>query len=146
MDGLSKRIPTVLAAVALAVTLMVGGRADAQSVVPLAAGNFTGPAGVAVDSTGDVFVVDKSTSTVKEILAPDYTTVNTLAAGTANLNGPKGVAVDGSGNIFIADTGNNQVKEILAPGYTTVNILASSFGAFNQPTGIAVDQDRKSVV
>ena len=139
MDGLSKRIPTLLAAVALAALLLVGGRADAQSVVPLAAGNFTAPAGIAVDGTGDVFVVDTSTSTVKEILAPGYTTVNTLATATAHLNAPKGVAVDVNGNVFIADTGNNQVKEILAPGYTTVNILASSFGAFNRPTGIAVD-------
>ena len=102
---------------------------------------FSGPAGVAVDSTGNLFVADFGHSAVKEILAAGgYTTVNTLAVANGNFNDPTGVAVDSTGNLFVADQGNNAVKEILAAGgYTTVNTLAVANGNFSSATGVAVD-------
>ncbi|MGA3137124.1 MAG: hypothetical protein ABSC88_14140, partial [Terracidiphilus sp.] len=96
---------------------------------------FNLPAGVAVDSSGNVYVADTNDNAVKEILAAGgYTTINTLAS---SFNKPSGVAVDGSGNVYVADTNDNAVKEILAAGgYTTVNTLGSGF---NLPAGVAVD-------
>jgi DNA-binding beta-propeller fold protein YncE len=84
--------------------------ADAQTIRTLGSG-FNYPAGVAVDSSGNVFVADTSNNAVKEILAPAYTTVNTRGSG---FSGPFGVGVDGSGNVFVADALNNAVKEILS--------------------------------
>jgi sugar lactone lactonase YvrE len=97
---------------------------------------FRSPTGVAVDSSGNVFVADNSNNAVKEILAAGgYTTVNTLGSGFSY---PISVAVDGSGNVFVGDAGNNAVKEILAAGgYTTVNTLGSGF---SNPSGVAVDR------
>ena len=97
---------------------------------------FSQPIGVAVDGSGNVFVVDQGTSAVYEILAAGgYTTVNTLASG--QIGSPNSVAVDGSGNVFVADLGDSTVKEILAAGgYTTVQTLGSGF---TNPAGVAVD-------
>jgi hypothetical protein len=100
-------------------------------------GTFSGPAGVAVDGNGNVFVADHVSNAVYEILAAGgYTTTNTLG-GSSTFNQPYGVAVDGAGNVFVADTSNNRVVEILAAsGYTMVNTLASGF---DNPYGVAVD-------
>jgi streptogramin lyase len=85
-----------------------------STVNPLASGNFSGPFGIAVDGSGNVFVADTWNSAVKEILAAGgYTTVKTLGSG---LYRPYAVTVDGSGNVFVADTWNNAVKEMLASG------------------------------
>jgi DNA-binding beta-propeller fold protein YncE len=87
--------------------------AQAQRVVGLGSG-FSFPSGVAVGSSGNVFVADSINNTVQVILAAGgYVTVDTLGSG---FSGPKGVAVDASGNVFVADTGNNAVEEILAAG------------------------------
>ncbi len=58
---------------------------------------------VAVDASGDVFVVNGST--VEEIVATNGqvssgSTVNTVGTG---FNGPRGVAVDARGDVFVAD-------------------------------------------
>jgi sugar lactone lactonase YvrE len=107
---------------------------EAQTIVTLDSG-FSAPGGVAVDSSGNVFVADTGNSAVKEILAAGgLTTVNTLGTGF----GPPGaVAIDAQGNIFAVDTPSHRVYEIPATGGGAgVKILSS---AFIQPTGIAVD-------
>jgi hypothetical protein len=98
-------------------------------------GGLTGPAGVAVDAKGDLFVVDNGGSAVKEFVAPGYTTPGvTLGSG---FKIPFGVALDGSGNVFVADSGNKAVKEILAAGgYLTVKTVGTGF---SNPEGVAVD-------
>jgi len=103
------------------------------SVSPIGSG-FVGPASVAVDANGNVFVADFGNDAVKKILGPGYTTTIELGSG---FWGPNGLALDAGANVFVADTGNNAVKEILAAGgYTTVTTLASGF---NQPYGVTVD-------
>jgi streptogramin lyase len=96
---------------------------------------FSGPGGVAVDGSGNVFVGDSNSNSVKKILAAGgWTTVNTLGSG---FNFPNGVALDGGGNVYVADTFNDAVKEIVAAGgYTTVIALGSGF---SNPYGVAVD-------
>ncbi len=103
---------------------------------------LSAPNGVAIDSSGNLFVADTGNNQVKEILAAGgYTTVNVLGGGYTFAN-PKGVAVDKSGNVFVADslsngTSNGGVEEILAAGgYSTVNILITGLAS---PYGVAVD-------
>jgi hypothetical protein len=120
-----------------AAILLIGGAAislpaHAQATISIGSG-FGAPFGVAVDASGNVFVADLISRTVKEILAPAYTTTITLGGVFA---APYAIAVDGSGNVFVADNVNNTVVEILAPAYTVVNTLGSGF---NGPTGVAVD-------
>jgi sugar lactone lactonase YvrE len=104
---------------------------------------FDGPAGVAVDGHGNVFVADTTNSAVKEILAVDGSipaspTINTLGSGFYY---PYGVAVDASGNVYVADTFHSAIKEMLAvngsiPASPTINTLGSGF---SYPDGVAVD-------
>jgi streptogramin lyase len=104
---------------------------EASTTVPILTGIIQFYS-VVLDASGNAFVTD-SNDNVKEILAPDYTTVKTLGSG---FNSPNGVAVDASGNVFVADSGNNAVKVILPPAYTTVNTIGSGF---SYPFSVALD-------
>ena len=103
--------------------------------------NGNGGSHVAVDGSGNLFVVYTGQNAVKEILAAgDYTTTVTPALGGSYVfKSPEGVAVDGSGNLFVADTGNSAVVEFTkASGYTSVTVLGNGFN-FSHPEGVAVD-------
>ncbi len=94
------------------------------------------PYGVAVDSSGDVFVADTYKGAVYKIVAANglvnaSSTVNTLASGFSAL---RSVAVDGSGNVFVADAGG-AVYEIAAGTNSAVPVGSG----FEGPTGVAVD-------
>ena len=97
--------------------------------------NFGGPAGVAIDGSGNIFFTDISYGTVKELpAAGGHTTVTTLATGFSQ---PRSLAIDASGNLFVADTGHGAIVELLAAGnYQTTKTLAASFG---MPTDVALD-------
>ncbi len=86
---------------------------------------LSNPGGVAVNSSGDLFIADTDDNEVREVF-PDgiIATIagNGIAGDTGNggsavdaeLDHPEGVAVDSSGDVFIADTGNNEVREVTA--------------------------------
>ncbi|MBS4098590.1 MAG: NHL repeat-containing protein [Sulfuricella sp.] len=90
---------------------------------------FFFPAGVAIDTKGNVFVTDYNG--IRKFDA-EGNNVTPLGSG---LNNPWGVAVDGSGNVFVADASNDAVKKFSSDG-KTVTPLGSGF---NYPTGVAVD-------
>ncbi len=124
---------------------------------------FSSPTGVTTDGTGNVYVADAFTNTIRMVTSTG--TVSTIAGsasvrggsadgtGTAaQFNYPTGIAVDGSGNLFVADTYNDTVRKI-APGrvVTTIAGVAGLAGSndnapsvpalFNQPMGITVDSN-----
>ena len=82
------------------------------------------PAGVAVDSAGDLFIADTSNNVIREVNPPRGVITTVAGNGTvgysgdngpataAELNEPTGVAVDSAGDLFIADTGNNVIREV----------------------------------
>lgn len=83
-------------------------------------------AGLATDSSGNVFIADTANNAIRKVSAA--TGIMTTVAGNgligysgdggpataAQLFYPRDVAVDGSGNIFIMDTGNCVVRKITA--------------------------------
>ena len=84
-------------------------------------GLFSSPQGVAVDSSGNVYVADTANSRIQQITSAGV--VSTLAgSGTpgykdatgtaAQFHHPIGVAVDSSGNLYVADTGNHTIRKI----------------------------------
>lgn len=94
------------------------------------AAEFAYPAGVAVDTSGNVYVVDSYNSRVRKIsTAGVVTTVvgngrrgysgNGVAATSAELNFPQGIAVDSAGNLYIADTNNSCIRKVTTGGIIT---------------------------
>lgn len=130
-----------------------GSGAEASAV----AAHFNRPVGVAVDTSGNLYIADSANYTIRKI-APDGT-VSTLAgspgmSGSADGNGTAArfsalhdVAVDGSGNIYAVD--NSAIRKITPSGAVTTlagvsgaNGYAEGVGAaarFNQPWGISAD-------
>ena len=102
---------------------------------------LNGPAGLAVDSSGQVFVADFGNKRVRKIASSLITTVagtsdgNGGPAAAAFLNQPVGIAVDNAGNIAIADVGDSLVRRFTVGG--AINRLGLLFG---HPVGIAADQ------
>jgi DNA-binding beta-propeller fold protein YncE len=120
---------------------------------------FNLPQGVAIDSTGNIYVADYKNSTIRKVTSAAVVTTIAGTAGVAGaadgaaavttLNSPLGVAVDGSGNVYVADTGNHTIRKVTSSG--TVSTLAGIAGTsgkvngagtvatFNGPSGVAVD-------
>jgi hypothetical protein len=113
----------------------------------LAATGLTHPNSAAVDSSGNVYVVDTGTSpaTVTEYTSSG-TKVATLASGTSTFT-PYAVAVDSNKNVYVTDQTHNEVFKIVSG---TPTVLAGSGSAadtdgtataasFNAPGAITVD-------
>jgi uncharacterized protein (TIGR03437 family) len=92
------------------------------------------PSGIAVDSSGNLFIADTGNNRIREVSASG--TITTIAgigiagysgdgsAGTtAALSGPTGIALGKAGVIYFSDSGNNAVRS-LTPGTTSV-VIAS---------------------
>jgi len=123
--------------------------------------HFWLPNSVAVDQTGNVYVADTASHTIRKISPVGL--VTTLAGlsgshgttdgvgGQARFSAPFGVAVDAAGTVFVADTANNTIRHITAAGVvTTLAGVAGQAGSadgsgdqarFRNPWSLAVDNE-----
>ncbi len=110
------------------------------------------PSSVAVDGTGNLFVVDQFHSAVRRIDAA--TGVITTVAGSdkpgfsgdggpatkATLDCPSGIAVDGVGNLYIADTNNQRIRKVTAATGIITTIAGNGEGVERHPARILTGQ------
>jgi sugar lactone lactonase YvrE len=113
------------------------GYADGSAAVA----RLQAPSGVAVDASGNVYVADRESHTIRRI-APDgeVTTFAGLSGASGSADGrggaarfyyPTGLATDVSGNLIVGD---NRIRRISPQGVvTTVAVIASN--------AVAVDND-----
>jgi hypothetical protein len=102
--------------------------------------SFTSPQGVAVDSSGNVFVADQVSDFGGEVkkVPPNCFSVTCITTIGGGFTLPSGPAADGSGNVFVADTLQNVVDRI-PNGCLTASCVVPIGGGFNAPEGVAVD-------
>lgn len=113
------------------------------------AARFNNPAGIAVDSSGTIYVSDSNNHTIRKIIGG--WTVSTLAgspgsAGSADGVGivarfskPYGITVDPQGNIYVADSGNHTIRMITPGGIVTTPVGTAGVGGVtlkNMPASI----------
>lgn len=114
------------------------------------------PAGIAIDSNGNVYVADTGNHTIRKEIWSVVTTVAGSAPQPGHngsgiygfLNSPTQSTLDASGNLYVADTGNQVIIKCTGTGNSLVagqmlktgtTDAAGSSAAFNYPQGIAID-------
>src|SRR5208282_5831460 len=110
------------------------------------------PEGLAVDSSGSVYIVDYGNSKIRKIDTSG--TINTIAgtgtsgfsgdggpATAAFLNQPTGVAVDSAGSVYIEDNQNSRVRKVDSSGIITTIVWTGMSGVSPLffPEDVAVD-------
>ena len=119
------------------VVTTLAGRAGAPGSAdgPGSLARFNYPSGVAVDGSGNVFVVDGGNYTIRKVTAAGVvTTLAGLAGQLGSADGTgsaarfsftwlfhelAGVAVDGSGNLYVGDAYNRTIRKVTAVGVVT---------------------------
>jgi sugar lactone lactonase YvrE len=154
-NNLIRKITASGAVTTLAGAAGVTGSTDGPGNVAL----FHDPTGIAIDTTGNLYVTDTGNNTVRSLSAAGFVTTVAGSAGAtgsadgtgfaARFNSPAAIATDSAGNLYVADTLNNTIREISPAGaVTTLAGAPGAFGAndgtgnaarFFQPNGIALD-------
>ena len=108
-----------------------------------AGGQFQAAAGIAVDSSGNIYVADLGANVVRKFSSTGTPTgtIGSSGSGAGQFNGPVGIAIDSANNLFVADSGNNRIQKFNSAGtfVTTWGAMGSGNGEFNAPQGVAVD-------
>ncbi len=109
---------------------------------------FNFPEGIAVDSTGNLYVTDSQTNRIREISGGVVSTIAVLGGQ------PWGIAIDGANNLYVTENYRNTIVKIAPVAGTTnwvvstvaglANVSGSQDGTnsaarFNIPDSIAVD-------
>jgi uncharacterized repeat protein (TIGR01451 family) len=116
------------------------------------AAQLRSPSGLALDSAGDLFIVDEGNGVVREVTpagiistvagggSPAYPSIGDGGPATAaSFFAPTGIAVNAAGDLFIADTGNQAIRKVdHATGIISTLLNLSNTG-YSTPQGLVLD-------
>jgi large repetitive protein len=150
-DYMNNRVVRVEAASGI-LTLVAGNGAAASAgdAGPASMASVYGPAGLALDAAGNLYISEINGYRVRRVDA--QTGIITTFAGTGNMvssgdsgpataagvQSPISLAFDASGNLFIGESGNNVRRVDAATGIITT-ALARGAGGFSGPGWLAFD-------
>ncbi len=121
------------------------------------------PAGVAIDTSGNLYIADTHNQRVREVVGGNITTIagtgstgfsgDAGAAASAMLNQPTALAMGMDGSLYVADTDNHRIRKIVfGSSSTTITSVAGNGEQFfsgdgfaatsaglDSPNGVAVD-------
>ena len=128
---------------------------------PAAGASLHLPTGVAVDSSGNVYIAAAGDNIIRKVTTDGIINIfagvgfagffgDTLQANLAGLHSPQDVAIGPSGTIYIADTGNAVIRKVATDGTITTVAGANAVGlagdggaavkaAMNSPYSVALD-------
>ena len=121
------------------------------------------PAGLALDSGGNLYIADQINGVIREVAAATgvITTFagngtagyggDNAAAASAELSQPSAIAFDSAGNLYIADSGNARIRKVTASSGIITTVAGNGITGYlgdgglatnaeiSDPTGLAVD-------
>jgi DNA-binding beta-propeller fold protein YncE len=104
---------------------------------------FRNPAGIAVDSSGYVYLADFWDDRIQKFDSDGnfITKWGSHGTGDGEFYAPKGIAVDSSGYVYVTDSGNHRIQKFDSNGnfITKWGSYGTGDGEFQSPEGIAVD-------
>ena len=162
-DSNNERIRKVTPEGVISTVAGTGARGFGGDGGPATSAQFYTPRGIAVDTTGNLFIADINNNRIRKVTPGGV--ISTVAgngvrgfggdggpATSALLNFPLGVAVDTAGYLFIADSDNNRIRRV-TPGGIIATIAGNGVRGFggdgdqataaylNAPIGLAVDAE-----
>ena len=101
------------------------------------------PTGFAIDKTGNLYIVDTGSHTVRRV-DPNTGLIQTIAGnGTAGSNGdggasiestlnaPLGIAMDGAGNLYVSEMGSHRIRRIDVATGLIFSAVGSGMAGYN---------------
>jgi RHS repeat-associated protein len=144
-DGYNARVRKVSIATGIITTVAGNGDVASNGDGGLATNAALGPEDVVLDSAGNLYISDGTSSTIRKVYASTGIITTIAGNGTAGysgdggpatsaeLNQPWGLAFDSAGNLYIADSYNNRVREVIAS--TGMITTVAGTGAVGSPLG-----------
>ena len=110
-----------------------------------AAGELNGPAGLAFDSGGNLFVTENLGHRVQKFTRDGrfLGAFGVEGAEAGALTRPWGIALDGSDNVYVADWYNNRVQKFSPEGeyFASFGSFGTEPGRLQLPSDVAVDAE-----
>jgi sugar lactone lactonase YvrE len=154
-DPGESRIRKVTAATGI-ITTVAGGSSSygfSGDGGPATSAGLGDPAGLAIDSAGDIYIADGNR--IREVFASSGYIFTIAGSGSYGFSGdggpatsaalypgyPTGLAVDSAGNLYIADGGNNRIRKVAAGTGIISTVAGDYFFGYSGDGGPAIDAE-----
>ena len=127
-------------------TFAGGGSSGLGDGGPPTSATLSEPEGVAVDSSGNVYIADTGNNRIRKVAGNVISTIagtgfsgyngDNQAATNAQIYGPNGIVVDSLGNVYFSDSNNNRIRRISTGGIIST-IAGTGTAGFSGDGGFA---------